>query len=256
LGDIGPKNLNPELSLRKNMITANACELDLSYGPGPRQKFDLFLPDHPPKGLVVFVHGGYWRLLDKSLWSHLARGPIAHGFAVAMPSYPLAPTVSLPEISASIGLAIEAAAAKIEGPIHLVGHSAGGHLVARMITDASPLSSATLERIKLCVPISGLFDLRPLLKLTMNEDWKLDLRAAIAESPVFQLPHPHIKISAWVGGGELPEFLRHTDLLANIWTGCGADITAHKAGDRHHFNVIDGLRSKDDPLTQAVCLPR
>ena len=232
---------------------ANPCELDISYGPEPRHVLDLFLPEGRPKGLVVFVHGGYWLLFDKNPWSHFAKGPLDHGFAVAMPSYPLAPSARLSDISAAIGLAIEEAARRIEGPIHLAGHSAGGHLVARMITDASPLSGPTMARIKTCVPISGLFDLRAMLKLKMNSDWKLDLDSAIAESPVFQMPKPHIKMTAWVGGSELPEFLRHTALLENAWTGCGANISSFAEGDKHHFNVIDGLKLKEHPLTKTVC---
>lgn len=65
--------------------------LDIAYGDHPRQVFDLFLPDDTPKGLLVFVHGGYWVAFDKSSWSHFAAGPLAAGWAVAMPSYPLAP---------------------------------------------------------------------------------------------------------------------------------------------------------------------
>ena len=111
--------------------TARA-ELDLSYGPDPRQRLDLFLPKAPPKGLFVFVHGGYWLAFDKSTWSHFAAGALARGYAVAMPSYPLCPQVRIGDITRSVQAAIALAAQHVDGPIRLAGHSAGGHLAARM----------------------------------------------------------------------------------------------------------------------------
>ena len=92
----------------------------------PRAQFDLFAPDGPSVGLVVFVHGGYWMRGDKSLWSHLAEGARAHGWTVVLPSYPLAPEVGLDVIVEHIAQAVIAAADRVDGPIRLVGHSAGG----------------------------------------------------------------------------------------------------------------------------------
>jgi hypothetical protein len=84
---------------------AERAELDLSYGPGARQKLDLFLPEGKPRGVVVFIHGGYWHLFSKSHWSHLAAGPLALGFAVAIPGYTLAPEARLSEMTAEIAQA-------------------------------------------------------------------------------------------------------------------------------------------------------
>ena len=123
------------------------ARLDLVYGDGQRNRFDLFLPEDTPKGLVVFVHGGYWVRFDKSYWSHLARGSVEHGYAVAMPSYTLCPQTRISGITREIGAAIAAAASMIAGPIHLTGHSAGGHLATRMISATSPLSDALRSRV-------------------------------------------------------------------------------------------------------------
>ena len=226
--------------------------LDIAYGPGPRERYDLFMPETPPRGLVVFVHGGYWLLFDKSAWSHYAAGAVEAGYAVAMPSYPVSPAARMPEITAAVGSAVTHAAGQVDGPIYLVGHSAGGHLVARMITNASPLPLSLRQRITRCVPISGLFDLRPLLRLSMNADWKLDRETAMAESPVFQDPDPHVHVTAVVGGAERPEFLRHTSLLENAWTGCGGTIASVVIPALHHFNVIDGLLGRSDELIRFV----
>lgn len=226
--------------------------LDIPYGPGAREAYDLFLPEGTPKGLLVFVHGGYWLLFGRKDWSHYATGALAHGYAVAVPEYPVAPAARLPQISAATMAAIAHAATRVDGPIHLAGHSAGGHLVARAATRDSALPDAVKARITRVTPISGLFDLRPMLRLAMNDDWQLDEPTAIAESPAFQMPLPGVTWTAWVGGAERPEFLRQNALLANIWIGCGADISAHEAPDRHHFDVIDGLKDPNHPLIRAV----
>ena len=157
------------------------ARLDIPYGEGARHRFDLFLPEDAPKGVFVFVHGGYWMAFDKSSWSHLARGALAHGWAVAMPSYDLCPEVRIADITLQITAAVERIAEEVSGPIALAGHSAGGHLVARML-DKALLPAEVGERIKTVIPISPLSDLRPLLRTTMNQKFKMDSAAAIAES--------------------------------------------------------------------------
>ena len=71
------------------------AELGVSYGPSPRQTYDFFQPDHIAKGTLIFVHGGYWRMFDRETWSFLAKGALARGWAVAMPSYDLCPQVGI-----------------------------------------------------------------------------------------------------------------------------------------------------------------
>ncbi|MDZ7603319.1 MAG: alpha/beta hydrolase, partial [Hoeflea sp.] len=118
---------------RDGLAASGLARLDLAYGEGPRNRLDLFLPEGDPKGLAVFVHGGYWKAFDKSVWSHLAAGPLAHGFAVAMPGYTLCPDNRIAGIGLEIAAAISLAAEQVAGPIRLTGHSAGGQLVTRMI---------------------------------------------------------------------------------------------------------------------------
>lgn len=234
--------------------TAQA-ELNLSYGIGERERFDLFYPAGTPKGLAIFVHGGYWLAFDKSSWSHLAAGALAQGYAVALPSYPLAPQASIPEITQKISQAIHQAAQLVSGPIHLAGHSAGGHLVTRMICMDSPLPLEVQASIKSVVSISGLHDLRPLMRTTMNQKWQLTTETAVQESAALQAPLPDIPVTCWVGALERPEFLRQNDLLANIWTGFGIDIRAHREAGRHHFDVVADLVDADSGLVSAWLSP-
>lgn len=99
------------------------------------------------------MHGGYWKAFDKSYWSHLAAGPLARGYAVAVPSYDLCPDVRISEISSQIAAALTEVANRTQGTIVLSGHSAGGHLVARM-TDPLLLGAEVRDRITRIVPIS------------------------------------------------------------------------------------------------------
>jgi arylformamidase len=244
--------VEPARAFREALLTVGRARLDLAYGAGARNRFDLFLPEGAPKGLMVFVHGGYWMALDKSYWSHLAKGAVDTGYAVAMPSYTLCPEVRISEISREIGAAIEKAAGIMSGPIMLAGHSAGGHLVSRMVSHTSPLSPVVQHRIRNVVSISGLHDLRPLMNTGMNRTLGIDEMEALAESPALLRPMTGARITCWVGGGERDEFLRQSLLLANIWTGLGASTRCIVEPDRHHFSVIDGLADANHMLTRTV----
>lgn len=252
-GDRWPQAwVEPAKAFRDRLLADGRARLGLAYGDAPRNRFDLFMPEGEVKGLVVFVHGGFWLRLDRSFWSHLAAGPLAHGHAVAMPSYTLCPDIRIGGIVREVGSAIEAVAGIVAGPIRLTGHSAGGHLVSRMICADSPLPYAVRSRIVNTVSISGVHDLRPMMVTAMNETLKIDQAEARAESPSLLEPMAGARIACWVGAAERSEFVRQNALLANAWTGLGAETLVVEEPDRHHFNVIDGLADPAHPLTQTL----
>lgn len=237
---------------RKRLVKAGRAELDIPYGSAPRNRMDLFRPKGEPAGLFVFIHGGYWMRFDKSFWSWLAEGPLARGYAVAMPSYTLCPDITISGITREIGEAIAHAAGMVEGPVILAGHSAGGHLAARMICNKSPLKQSVQARITHTMPISPVSDLRPLVCLKLNEVLGLTNVEAQKESPALLTPLPNAKVTCWVGAAERAEFVRQNALLANIWHGLGARIQCVEEADRHHFDVVNGLA---DPMsTMSNCL--
>ena len=244
--------VEPARLFREKLQAKGRARLDLAYAEGPRNHLDLFLPKGTPKGIVVFVHGGFWMKLDKSFWSHLAAGPLAHGHAVAMPSYTLCPDIRISGITKEIATAIVVAASQVDGPLRLTGHSAGGHLVTRMISASSPLPSATRARIVNTVSISGVHDLRPMIKTAMNGTLAIDGEEALAESPALLDPLEGARLCCWVGGNERSEFLRQNALLANVWAGLGGTTMAVEEPDKHHFNVIDGLADPDHALTRTL----
>ena len=223
------------------------AKLELPYGNQKRQCLDLFLPATTPKGLAVFVHGGYWMSFDKSYWSHLAAGCVANGWACSLPSYRLAPEVRITEITLDAAHAITHLASLIEGPIRLAGHSAGGHLVTQMVTKSSPLCSSVKERIDTVLSISGLHDLHPLMNTKMNQTLHIDKEEADQQSPALLNCIDGVRVTAWVGGNELPEFMRQAKILSQAWPQAELNID----DGFHHFNVIEALAEKDSPITKA-----
>ncbi|MBE1283721.1 MAG: alpha/beta hydrolase fold domain-containing protein [Rhodobacteraceae bacterium] len=222
------------------------ARLDLDYGAGARHQFDLFLPEETPKGVFVFVHGGYWMAFDKSSWSNLAAGLMAHGWAVAMPSYDLCPQVRIADITRQIAAAVTRIAQEVAGPILLAGHSAGGHLVARM-TGRDVLPAEVGERLQTVMPISPLSDLRPLMQTGMNEKFQMDLQAAESESPILMQDRYDAQVVVWVGGDERPSFLDQAHWLAESW-GAGHVV----ADGKHHFDVIEPLADPESDMVRTL----
>ncbi|NCQ23877.1 MAG: alpha/beta hydrolase [Rhodobacteraceae bacterium CG17_big_fil_post_rev_8_21_14_2_50_63_15] len=232
-------------TFRARLSNARRAELGRPYGDSARQVFDLFHPTGTARGLCVFVHGGYWLRFDRSYWSHLAAGPLARGWAVMMPSYDLCPEVRIADITRQTAQAVCVLAARNEGPIALVGHSAGGHLVARMAVPGV-LPGDVAARLSHVMPISPVSDLRPLLQTSMNEQFGLDMEAAKAESPVLMRPLP-VAVTVWVGANERPAFLDQARWLAEAWNA-GHEI----AEGRHHFDVIAALEDPDSRMVEQL----
>lgn len=222
------------------------AQVDVSYGPSDRQVFDMFLPEGVSRGTVIFVHGGYWKAFDKNTWSHLAQGALSRGWAVAMPSYDLCPDVRISEITRQIAAAVSKIADRTFGKLALVGHSAGGHLVARMM-DPLVLPAEVRDRIGSVVPISPVADLPPLLETHMNEILRLDMAEAQAESPINMSPPRGVNVTVWVGADERPAFLEQAESLARAW---GARKVI--AEGKHHFDVIDALADPEGDMIKAL----
>ncbi len=251
-GDYPARWAEAARAFRNTMTAAGRARLDIPYGEKPRNRLDLFLPEGKPQGLVVLIHGGFWSAFDKDSWSHLAAGALAQGHAVAVPSYTLCPDNTISGVTREVGAAVTHAAGMVAGPIRLTGHSAGGHLVTRMISATSPLAGDVRARIVHVVSISGVHDLRPMLKTAMNADLRLDMTEARAESPALLEPMEGARLTCWVGAAERAEFVRQNALLANVWTGLGAATAVVEEPNRHHFDVIDGLADPAHDLTRTL----
>src|SRR5690606_20872788 len=211
----GGKDFPPRWAARAAEFR-DACgpraQTGLAYGPGARHWFDLFLPEETPRGLAVFIHGGYWLRFGPRDFSHLAAGAVGRGWACAMPAYTLAPGARIAAITAEIATALPAMAARVAGPVVVAGHSAGGHLAARLGCADLDLAADLSGRLARLVPISPLSDLRPLMETTMNADLRVDAAEARAESPALLPRRPGPAAHVWVGGDERPAFLDQAQL--------------------------------------------
>ena len=225
------------------------ARLGIGYGPTERMAYDLFQPVGPSSGTMIFVHGGYWLKFHRDYWSHLAAGANARGWSVAMPSYDLVPRVRIAGITQQIAQAVTHIAANTSGPITLTGHSAGGHLVARMLAPGM-LHGDVLARMTHVVPISPVSDLTPLIRTAMNADFALDPAMARAESPLHQ-PKPSIPVTVRVGADERPAFLDQARWLAEAW-----EAQHDVVPNLHHFDIIDALKAPDSGLVQGLTSQR
>lgn len=223
------------------------ARLDLPYGRGAAEWFDLFLPEAEPAGLLIFIHGGEWLAFGPRDFSHLAAGALARGWAVAMPAYTLAPAATMPVMTRQVAAAVTRAAAEVAGPVVITGHSAGGHLAARMAAGDMTFDPSLASRIANVVPISPLSDLRPLRETSMNADLRIDEAIARSESPVLLSPRRGAKIHVWVGGDERPAYRDQSRRLGNAWA---CPVTVEPG--RHHFDVIEGMEKADSPLMQVL----
>jgi arylformamidase len=232
-----------------------AANLDQAYGSEPLQALDVF-PAKDPHGTLVFIHGGYWRSLDKSDFSWLAPTFVAAGIGVVVVNYRLCPQVHIDEIVADVLAAmrwLDANGTKqrlATNKVVLAGHSAGGHLVAELFAAADRMRGLPAQNIAGGVALSGIFDLKPLLYFSGNADFDLDMVTAGLLSPTNRRPNLECPLHLGVGGEESGEFRRQSELLAKAWPGVA--LAPQVLPGLHHFSIVDALAERGQPLHDAV----
>ena len=241
---------------RAEAMKERRAELGLQYGATMRQFIDLFSPkgggDAP---LALFVHGGYWRSLEPSMFSQTARGANALGIAVAVVGYDLCPQVTIAEIIDQIRHACLFLWLRTGRRMMVYGHSAGGHLAAAMLaTDWQSLYPKTpADLVPAAYAISGLFDLTPLLHVTMAQDLRLDEASARNASPLFWPPPPKGRVFDAVAGAlESSEFLRQSRVIAEAWAKAGVHTRYEEIAGTNHFTVLDALRDPASVTAERI----
>jgi arylformamidase len=231
------------------------AEIGLKYGASARQTIDLFMPrGGGPGPLAMFIHGGYWRSLEPSSFSQMARGMNAHGVTVAVPGYDLCPQVSIGEIIQQTQAACIYLWKRFKRRIMVSGHSAGGHLAACMVaTDWKKLApDAPADLVPAGYAISGVHDLTPLLHLAGNADFKLDEAEARRISPLFWPVERGRILDAVVGARESAEFLRQSKIIADAWRGKGAETRYEAIAGMNHFTVCDPMMDPGSAMTKRL----
>jgi arylformamidase len=230
--------------------------LDLPYGPDARHRIDLFPAGPKARGTLVFIHGGYWRSLDKNMFSWLAASWNAAGIHVALPNYRLAPAVRIDDIVEDAIAATNWLFAN--GPrygvttdrVVLSGHSAGGHLTGALF--AAPPGKLQFDawRIAGGVPISGVFDFAPLRQFSFNADFRLDA-AAVARLNLFdKRPALSAPLVIAAGAAESSEFQRQSRLIAAAWAPQAKPLLLLPG--LNHFSVVDAFAERGQPLYNAT----
>jgi arylformamidase len=227
----------------------------LRYGAGERHAIDVFPAGggSENRSVVVFIHGGYWQSLDRSYFSHFARGLNARGIDVAIPSYDLCPQATVADI---IGQMRNAARelARLGRRLVISGHSAGGQLAACLLaTDWKAIDpQLPADLVTAAYSISGVFDLMPLIGTSINGALKLDARSARAVSPRFWTPPRTGILDAAVGGEESEEFLRQSREMAETWGRAGLATRYSPIAGANHFTVIAPLADPRSDMTARL----
>jgi arylformamidase len=225
------------------------CELNLAYGADAKQTIDLF-PAKANRGLAVFIHGGYWRALDKDDFSFIAEPLVAAGISVALVNYRLCPTVTVADITEDCRQAIAWLVAKVgkygigSDRMMLIGHSAGAHLVAMMYATDWSKYEVMPYSFRGGMALSGLYDLGPLLETAVNADLKLDAASAKLQSPIHLKSSLTVPLEMVVGAAETSEFIRQSQLLPRWWQRVATAVEA--VPGMNHFTIVDHFA---DPAT-------
>lgn len=231
------------------------ARLDLAYGPDPRHRIDLF-PAANASGTLVFVHGGYWRSLDKDMFSWLAAPWVASGVSVAMPRYRLVPAVRIDQVVDDVVAAMSwlfragpAQGVAMERVV-VSGHSAGGHLVAALFAAPAAPLAFPVERIVGGVAMSGVYEFEPLRHFRFNADFRLGpadpTRLDLARR-ARSVPAPFLVA---VGGDESSEFRRQSALLAEGWRPQARALLT--LAGLNHFSIVDAFAERGNALHEAA----
>lgn len=227
---------------------------DIVYGPHPREKLDLFRAARP-RGTLVFIHGGFWRARSKDEFSWLAEGFLEAGYSVALPSYPLCPQVAFSDIAPSVRAAFvhlywEILNEAERRHIVVTGHSAGGYLVADLLGTDWAAHGLPATPFQGALPISGVFDLAPLLATSINDDLRLDAQEAARLS----LHHAEAQVPAAIvvamGGAETEGFRQQSRHMLEPWAG--RRPTFLTIAGANHFDILDNLATPGAPLHDAA----
>jgi arylformamidase len=231
---------------------------DVAYGPGETDKLDLFLPENPNGAPVeIYIHGGFWRSREKGDFSYIA-GPIVEaGGIAAIVDYALCPSVTLDEIVSQMRACIAWLYENItefggdSNRLHVTGHSAGGHLAAMLLATDWVEFGLPATPLKSVVPISGVFEIEPVMHTSVQEAVKLTPEIAERNSPVYLTAGSHPSVAVTVGTAESEEFQRQSKAYADALKAQGLTVDFFEMPNQNHFSILTESTMPGNRLTEA-----
>ena len=243
------------LAVRKQLH----CNLDVRYGDGPLQTLDVFRGAGKDLPVYVFIHGGFWRGLDKGIYSEIAAPAVASGAVSILVNYDLCPKVTVDDIVCQIRACVAWIYGHVSSyggnpdQITLCGHSAGAHLAAAAICHDWAGNNLPVDIIKAVTLISGIYDLTIVPRLSVNEEIRLTHEMACRNSVMFLDPTVFCKVLVAVGGDEQSPWIQQSLDYAEKLERNGLSTEYMELTGEHHFSVADGLANPEHALTKA-CL--
>ncbi|MGH1357501.1 MAG: alpha/beta hydrolase [Burkholderiaceae bacterium] len=238
------------LSAQARAHLAGICRVseDLRYGTNPKECLDLYRPAASPVGpapLALFVHGGYWRGLDKHDTSLVVPALVDAGAVVANVNYDLCPAVSLDTIVEEIIRAVRFCHDKAAdwgadaSRLVLIGHSAGAHLCARVMNATSQSALAAADLVSGVAAISGIYEPEVITHLTVNAEAQIDLDTARRNDCLSEKPQGAARFAVWAGGNEPPGWIDQSRRYAALVQAAGFDSEFFVLPQTDHFSVLD-----------------
>ncbi|MDW5498844.1 alpha/beta hydrolase [Pseudomonas lundensis] len=222
-------------------------ERNIAYGDSPREVFDWLYSDKPHQGTLIFIHGGYWQFCRKDDFAFIASVPLSLGFDVVLMEYTLAPQATLDDICQQTGTALNAIQQRLmlnkPAPVYLCGHSAGGHLASfwqhHAVVDA-------------VLPISGIFELEPLLSSYVNRQLQLTQQQISQLSPARNIPERIKPMTLFYGDAELPELIGQSRHYYAALKEKNLPVSLVAVAGANHYNVLDSLFARDGALIRQL----
>ncbi len=226
---------------------AHAGHLDLAYGPGLREAWDLFPGADPAAPCLAFIHGGYWQRNRREDFAVMAEGALAMGWSAALMGYTLCPEATMTQLAWQVHAALDwlsdnAAAHGIGGPVVLAGHSAGGHLAAL---------GAEHPAVTAAMPIAGIFELGPIRDTNLNTALRLTDEEVVSLSPI-RRPVVMKPMAVVYGAAELPELCRQSRDFHAVRAAAQAPGPLWPVPGADHFRVIEALREPGGALLRLA----